>query len=125
MKGETLLLVLLTVVLAFWVGTLYTSRKQIQTQDAAQVPTVIVEESPPPLPYWTAYGLPTYWPTYLSPYWYFDMPWYGPINSPWAGGRDRYRPGHGPGYSGVAGGGFGSGSGHGGGHGGGGGGGHH
>ena len=82
-----------------------------------------------PLPYWVAYGAPGYWPYSMSPYWYYDVDWYGPPSnvqwvgpSPWIGGRDHYRPGHGPGYSGVAGGGFGSGHG---GHGGGGGGGHH
>jgi uncharacterized membrane protein YgcG len=101
----------------------------------SQQPSVtIVDEQP--LPYWTAYGLPNYWPTYLSPYWMYGIPWYGPIgeggsyyypdrqrrpyNPSWHGGRQ----GHGPGYSGVAVGG-GGGSGHGGGHGGGGGGGHH
>lgn len=74
-----------------------------------------------PLPYWVAYGAPGYWPYSMSPYWYYDVPWYGPINthwigpSPWIGGRERYRPGHGPGYSGVATGGFGGGGGHGGG----------
>jgi len=82
-----------------------------------------------PLPYWVAYGAPGYWPASLSPYWYYDVPWYGPINSPWgAYGRAQYRPWHGPGYSGVAvggggGGGHGGHGGHGGG--GGGGGGHH
>lgn len=87
-----------------------------------------------PLPYWIAYGAPGYWPYSNSPFLYYGLDWYGPVNtpwigpSPWVGGRERYRPGHGPGYSGVAGGGFGSGSNHGGGHGGGGhggGGGHH
>ncbi len=93
-----------------------------------QQPSVtIVDEQP--LPYWTEYGLPNYWPTYLSPYWMYGVPWYGPIggggsyyypdrqrrpyNPSWHGGRQ----GHGPGYSGVA---VGGGGGHGGG-----GGGHH
>lgn len=90
----------------------------------------ILDETP--LPYWTAYGLPNDWPTYLSPYWMYGVPWNGPIggrgpyyypdrqrnpyNPSWNGGRQ----GHGPGYSGVAVGG--GGGGHGG---GGGGGGHH
>jgi hypothetical protein len=94
----------------------------------------IIDETP--LPYWTAYGLPNYWPTYLSPYWMYGVPWNGPIggggsyyypdrqrnpyNPSWHGGRQ----GRGPGYSGVAVGG-GGGGGHGGGHGGGGGGGGH
>ena len=98
-----------------------------------EVPSVtIVDETP--LPYWTAYGLPNYWPTYISPYWMYGVPWNGPIggggsyyypdrqrnpyNPSWHGGRQ----GHG--YSGVAVGG-GGGGGHGGGHGGGGGGGGH
>ncbi len=77
-----------------------------------------------PLPYWTAYGLPEYWPTVLSPYWYYDVPFTGPITgsggyySPhtpyilgnqrgWPDPRGPYAP-HGPrpGYSGVAMGGF-------------------
>jgi hypothetical protein len=91
----------------------------------SQQPSVtIVDEQP--LPYWTEYGLPNYWPTYLSPYWMVGVPWYGPIggggsyyypdrqrrpyNPSWHGGRQ----GHGPGYSGVAvgGGGGGGGGGH-------------
>ncbi len=92
-------------------------------EDAPSV--TIVDETP--LPYWTAYGLPNYWPTYISPYWMYGVPWYGPIggggsyyypdrqrnpyNPSWHGGRQ----GHGPGYSGVAVGG-GGGGGHGGGH---------
>ncbi len=73
-----------------------------------------------PLPYWVEYGAPGYWPYSISPYWYYDIPWYGPINtpwvgpSPWVGGRQKYRPGHGPGYTGVASGG--GGGGHGGSH---------
>ena len=109
----------------------------LQASQSVEQPSVtIVDETP--LPYWTAYGLPNYWPTYLSPYWMYGVPWNGPIggggsyyypdrqrqpyNPSWHGGRQ----GHGPGYSGVAvGGGGGGGGGHGGGHGGGGGGGHH
>jgi uncharacterized membrane protein YgcG len=92
----------------------------------SQQPSVtIVDEQP--LPYWTDYGLPNYWPTYLSPYWMYGVPWYGPIggggsyyypdrqrrpyNPSWHGGRQ----GHGPGYSGVAVGGGGGGHGGGGG----------
>ena len=102
-----------------------------QPSQIAEEPSVtIVDETP--LPYWTAYGLPNYWPTYLSPAWMYGAPLYGPIrgggsyDSPdrqrrpdtpsWHGGRQ----GHGPGYSGVAVGG-GGGGGHGGGGGGGGG----
>lgn len=56
-----------------------------------------------PLPYWMYYGQPSYWPAYLSPYWYYDVPFNGPIIKPWGpSGRHAYRPGHGPGYSGVA-----------------------
>lgn len=89
-----------------------------------------------PLPYWTAYGLPNYWPVTLSPYWFYDVPFYGPITGYWGGydgvgasggyrgRREKYAP-HGwgsgyRGYSGVAVGG--GGGGHGGGGGGGGGG---
>jgi hypothetical protein len=74
-------------------------------------PKVVVIEQPqqqqpdPPvltstvLPYWTMYGAPSYWPTYLSPYWFYDVPFGGPIT----GSGGYYRP-HGPrhGYSGVA-----------------------
>lgn len=104
-------------------------------QDVEQPVDIVVDETP--LPYWTEYGLPNYWPTYLSPYWMVGVPWYGPIgsggsyyypdhqrrpyNPSWHGGRQ----GHGPGYSGVAVGGGGGGGHGGGGHGGGGGGGRH
>ena len=72
-----------------------------------QEPKVIyIEPKPEPepsispvLPYWTLYGTPTYWPTYLSPYWFYDVPFTGPIT-----GRGGYYRPHGPrfGYSGVA-----------------------
>lgn len=66
-----------------------------------------------PLPYWVYYGQPSYWPVYLSPYWYYDVPFNGPITKPWGpSGRRAYRPVHGPGYSGVAVGGGGGGGGH-------------
>ena len=63
----------------------------------------------PVLPYWTLYGSPSYWPTYLSPYWFYDVPFTGPIT-----GRGGYYRPHGPryGYSGVAVGGGGGGGGH-------------
>jgi uncharacterized membrane protein YgcG len=87
---------------------------EIQIQQKNTEP-VISETSP--LPYWVYYGQPTYWPAYLSPYWYYDVPFNGPVSKPWGpSGRHSYRPGHGPGYSGVAvgGGGGGGGGGHGG-----------
>ena len=111
-----------------WMG-----KQMTQSQPVESPSVTIVDETP--LPYWTAYGLPNYWPTYLSPYWMYDVPFYGPIggggsyyypdrqrqpyNPSWHGGRQ----GHGPGYSGVAVGGGGGGGRGGGGHGGGGGGG--
>ena len=76
-----------------------------QPQERAPEPTAT-------LPYWTLYGLPNYWPSYLSPYWLYEVPYGGPI----VNGRGYYAP-HGSrfGYSGVA---SGGGGGHGGGHGG-------
>jgi hypothetical protein len=76
-----------------------------------------------PLPYWVYYGQPSYWPVYLSPYWFYDVPYYGPITGgsykPWGpSGHSMYRPAHwagrGGGHSGVAVGGGGGGGGHGG-----------
>ncbi len=63
--------------------------------------TTVVPVTETPLPYWTAYGLPEYWPSYLSPYWYYDVPYYGPITGTsgyypsrhqWSGGRANYMP---------------------------------
>jgi hypothetical protein len=64
-----------------------------------------------PLPYWVYYGQPSYWPVYLSPHWFYDVPYYGPITGgsykPWGPSRrNMYRPAHwagrGGGHSGVA-----------------------
>ncbi len=124
---------ILFLLLGAFIGVLiYRSRNQPTTivREVVEQP-VEIRTTESPLPYWTHYGLPDYWPTYLSPYWYFDVPYYGPItgsggyyrpHSPWAGGRGNYAPhgwgGHGPigGHSGVAVGGGGGGGGHGGGH---------
>jgi uncharacterized membrane protein YgcG len=155
MKGHTILAILLGVVvlvysfkklkegfapyfLGYNVGFPYFQHPVVPPMYSDEPDVVLTSgtDTLTPLPYWVAYGAPGYWPYALSPYWYYDVPWYGPINSswigpsPWVGGRDRYRPGHGPGYRGVAtggggGGGHSSGGGSGGGHGGGGGGGHH
>ena len=109
---EILVVILLVVILAVVLWS---------TLRAPQEPKVVyIEPRPEPtpepavLPYWTLYGAPSYWPTYLSPYWFYDVPFTGPIT----GSGGYYRP-HGPrhGYSGVAVGG-GGGGGHGGGHGG-------
>jgi hypothetical protein len=106
---ETLIVILLVAILG---AVLWSSLK------APQEPKVIyIEQRPEPepepavLPYWTMYGAPSYWPTYLSPYWFYDVPFTGPIT----GSGGYYRP-HGPrhGYSGVAVGGGGGGGGHGG-----------
>jgi hypothetical protein len=46
-----------------------------------------------PLPFFTKYGYPTYYPQYVPPEWYYDMPTYGPIARPWGpGGRYRINP---------------------------------
>ena len=122
--GEILGLVF-TAVLAFWLGSLWMRSKESAAEPVKKEIVEVVEEVPPvpPAPYWTVYGLPTYWPFYLSPYWYYDVPWTGPINNPTRGYRRPLYAPHGarPGYTGVAAGGFGGG---GGGHGGSGGGGH-
>ena len=78
--------------------------------------TPSIYNQPSVLPYWTVYGLPSYWPFYMSPYWYYDVPLHGPIQNPTHGyRRNLYRPhSSSPGYTGVATGGFGGG-GHGGG----------
>lgn len=118
MKLGQILSLVLAAVLAFWLGSLWTRSKQPAERPNKEV-VEVVEEIPAPAPYWTVYGLPNYWPFYLSPYWYYDVPWYGPINNPTHGyRRPLYKP-HGtrPGYTGVAAGGFGGGGGGGGGHG--------
>ena len=43
-----------------------------------------------PLPFFTKYAYPTYYPQYVPPEWYYDMPTYGPIARPWGPGG-RYR----------------------------------
>ncbi len=109
-----------------WFGWNHIHSKQVSSS-----PNAVPVDSPiesfctqTPLPYWTAYGLPEYWPTVLSPYWYYDVPFTGPITgsggyyspyTPYSPGNQRgwpdprgpYAP-HGPrpGYSGVAMGGF-------------------
>ena len=114
--GEILGLVA-TAVLAFRLGSLWMRSKEPEPVKT-EIVEVVKEVPPvPPAPYWTVYGLPTYWPFYLSPYWYYDVPWTGPINNPTRGYRRPLYAPHGPrpGYTGVAAGGFGGGGGHGGG----------
>jgi hypothetical protein len=66
------------------------------------VKNVVIEEQRP-APYWTVYGLPTYWPFYLSPYDYYGLPYTGPINNPYEGRKELYKPhGHRPGYTNMA-----------------------
>lgn len=120
-------LVILGVVGMVTILTLNMYRRQSNVSKQ-EPPIVIVNQEPErPLPYWTAYGLPEYWPSYLSPYWYYDVPYNGPITGSggyypprhqWSGSRGNYAP-HGwgavpiGGASGVAVGG-GGGGGHGG-----------
>jgi hypothetical protein len=123
-----LLIALLILIVGIWVGSMIIRSRQ-------SPPTIIREVVEKPVevqtttevaPYWTQYGLPEYWPSYLSPYWYYDIPYYGPITGTsgyypprhqWSGGRANYMP-HGwgghpiGGASGVA---VGGGGGHGGG----------
>lgn len=111
---DTIIVALLVAIL---VVILWTSLKSPQEPKVVYIeqrpdPEPVVPASSVP-PYWTMYGAPSYWPTYLSPYWFYDVPYTGPIT----GSGGYYRP-HGPrhGYSGVAVGGGGGGGGHGGGH---------
>lgn len=112
--GEILGLVFVGI-LTFWLGSLWARSRQPVKKEVVEV----IKEVPPvpPAPYWSIYGLPTYWPFYLSPYWYYDVPLYGPINNPTRGYRRPLYAPHGarPGYTGVAAGGFGGGGGGGGG----------
>lgn len=120
MEGiEVVLYILIGALLAYFA---------IKVTKKEEIITVVTEkkeeESQPqmqsPLPYWVYYGQPSYWPVYLSPYWFYDVPYYGPITGgsykPWGpGGRTSYRPAHwsgrGGGHSGVAVGGGGGGQG--------------
>jgi hypothetical protein len=125
--SNTILLLGILAVVTIFTISMYRRQSNASEQEP---PIVIVNQEPErPLPYWTAYGLPEYWPSYLSPYWYYDVPYYGPITGTsgyypsrhqWSGGRANYMP-HGwggrqpiGGASGVAVGG-GGGGGHGGG----------
>lgn len=112
---DAVLYVLIGALLAFFVIKV--------TKKENDVVTIVTEKEEPQtqplLPYWMYYGQPSYWPVYLSPYWFYDVPYYGPITGgsykPWgSGGRSSYRPaywaGRGGGHSGVAVGGGGSGA---------------
>jgi hypothetical protein len=120
--------ILLGGILAVLFMKLYSSQTKTNQVEQQTPPVYVINETvEQPLPYWTAYGLPEYWPSYLSPYWYYDVPYNGPITGSggyypprhqWSGGRGAYAP-HGwgghpiGGSSGVAVGG-GGGGGHGG-----------
>jgi hypothetical protein len=107
-----ILLILLIIILIFR-GPIRESTTYYPIQQENRSPEVqrvdIIETNP--LPYWTAYSPSyAYWPQWMSPYWYYDVPYYGPIT-----GRSNYiKPW---GYSGksVGGGGGGGHGGHGGG----------
>jgi hypothetical protein len=122
---EVILVTTVVSVIMFFLLKREQTRTEVVSQEQ-EVPQVIqVIEEPPVAPYWTVYGLPDYWPSYTSPYWWWNGP-YDAVGSSsgYRGRRQMYAPhGWGPhrGYSGVAVGG-GGGGGHGGGHGGGGGG---
>lgn len=91
-----LLLLLIVVLLAYNILTM----KQTQTELRTQPVEIITETQPEsPLPYWVWYGQPWYTPTYLSPYWFYDVPYYGPITggSYWP---DRWRGHPGGGHPG-------------------------
>jgi hypothetical protein len=103
---DAALYVLIGALLAFFV---------IKATKKEEVITIVAEKEEPKqqplLPYWVYYGQPSYWPVYLSPYWFYDVPYYGPITGgsykPWGpAGRSSYRPAHwagrGGGHSGVA-----------------------
>jgi hypothetical protein len=84
----------------------------IKSTKSEEVVKIIEKEKPEPLlPYWAYYGQPSYFPYYLSSYWLYDVPYYGPITGgsykPWGHGRyNMYKPNHwsgrGFGHSGVA-----------------------
>jgi hypothetical protein len=89
-----LLLVLGFCIICFLIG--------FSIQKKPIVSTIVIEEQRPE-PYWTVYGLPNYWPFYLSPYDYYGLPYNGPINNPYRGRKELYKPhGHRPGYTGQA-----------------------
>ena len=124
--SETVLLVILGLIVG--AAAMYALKPNAsQSPDVQIYPTeTVIDQTPGP--YWWWYGLPQSYPVYLSPYWFYDVPYRGPITGSdyyprpkqWYGGRGGYAP-HGPrpGYSGVSvgggGGGFGGGGGHGGG----------
>ena len=64
--------------------------KTIIIREVVKQETPIVQERP--LPYWTLYGTPTYWPQYLTPYWFYDVAYTGPIVS--GGGYYTPHSGH-------------------------------
>ena len=70
-----------------------------------------VEVEPPVYPYWMYYGLPSTWQRTIPSYWFYDVPYYGPITGgsykPWGPHNyHKYLPPQGNGsrlgYTGVA-----------------------
>ncbi len=103
--GEFLLIALVASVIVSIVLFLKLSKKPktVIIREVVKERPVLEER---PLPYWTLYGTPTYWPQYLTPYWFYDVAYTGPIVS----GGGYYRP-H-SGHIGKAVGGGGGGGGH-------------
>jgi hypothetical protein len=121
--GEVILVAAIVSVIIFFILKGF---RPVEKKSATETTAVVeVIEEPPIAPYWTVYGLPSYWPPAISPYLYYNSPYwgYGPYDgigrsSGYRGQREIYAP-HGwginhSGYSGVAVGGGGGGGGHGG-----------
>jgi hypothetical protein len=73
------LLILIAVLLVY--GILILKQTQQSSEVSIQPVEVVTEVKEPekPLPYWVWYGQPWYTPVYTSPYWFYDVPFYGPI----------------------------------------------
>ncbi len=118
--------ILLIILIALLTYILFQQKEQVIVKEEPVEVITQTREVPSPLPYWVWYGQPWNTPVYTSPYWFYDVPFYGPITGgdyrrPWGpGGHGSYRPHSGGmgGHTGVAVGGGGGGHG-GGGHGGG------
>jgi hypothetical protein len=75
----TILLLLIIIILLI---ILYKNNISLASKEQpVEIITTVEEPQEPqnPLPYWVWYGQPWYTPVYTSPYWFYDVPFYGPI----------------------------------------------
>jgi hypothetical protein len=76
---EIITSLLVLIIILLFVNLYSNTTKQVPVEVQPVEVVTEVKEPEAPLPYWVWYGQPWYTPVYTSPYWFYDVPFYGPI----------------------------------------------